>query len=46
MTLKGAVVEPIDIGNVAQPPFVRLPDLEKLFERRVVRLQTCRTAIP
>ena len=40
MTLKGAVVEPIDIGNVAQPPFVRLPDLEKLFKRRAGRLQT------
>ena len=40
MTLKGAVVEPIDIGNVAQPPFVRLSDLEKLFERRAGRLQT------
>jgi FdhE protein len=40
MTLKGAVVEPIDIGNVAQPPFVRLPDLEKLFERRAARLHT------
>src|SRR5882672_7082660 len=40
MTLKGAVVEPIDIGDVAQPPFVRLPDLEKLFERRAARLQT------
>jgi|SRR5882724_300329 len=40
MTRKGAVVEPIDIGNVAQPPFVRLPDLEKLFERRAARIQT------
>ncbi len=40
MTLKGAVVDPIDIGNVAQPPFVRLPDLKKLFDRRAARLQT------
>jgi len=39
MTLKAAVVDPIDIGNVAQPPFVRLPDLKKLFERRAARLQ-------
>ncbi len=40
MTLKGAVVDPIDIGNVAQPPFVRLPNLKTLFDRRAVRLQT------
>jgi FdhE protein len=39
MTLKGAVVDPIDIGNVAQPPFIRLPDPEKLFDRRAARLQ-------
>lgn len=39
MTLEGAVVDPIDIGNVAQPPFVRLPDLKKLFDRRAARLQ-------
>ncbi len=39
MTLKGAVVDPVDIGNVAQPPFVRLPDLKKLFDRRAARLQ-------
>jgi FdhE protein len=40
MTLKGAVVDPIDIGNVAQPPFVRLPDLTTLFDRRAKRLTT------
>jgi FdhE protein len=40
MTVPGAVVDPIDIGNVAQPPFVRLPDLRTLFERRAGRLQT------
>jgi FdhE protein len=44
MTLKGAprgaVVDPIDIGNVAQPPFVRLPDLTTLFDRRAKRLAT------
>jgi FdhE protein len=40
MTLKGAVVDLVDIGNVAQPPFVRLPELKKLFDRRAARLQT------
>lgn len=40
MTVPGAVVDPVDIGNVAQPPFVRLPDLKTLFERRAGRLQT------
>lgn len=35
---RGAVVDPIDIGNVAQPPFVRLPDLATLFDRRARRL--------
>jgi len=39
MTVPGAVVDPIDIGNVAQPPFVRLPDLTALFERRAARLE-------
>jgi FdhE protein len=39
MTIKGAVVDPIDIGNVAQPPVVRLPDLKKLFDRRAARLE-------
>jgi FdhE protein len=39
MTVPGAVVDPVDIGNVARPPFVRLPDLEKLFGRRAARLQ-------
>lgn len=40
MTHPGAVVDPVDIGNVAQPPFVRLPDLKTLFVRRAARLQT------
>ena len=40
MTVPGAVVDPIDIGNVAQPPFVRLPDLKTVFQRRADRLQT------
>jgi FdhE protein len=38
MTRQGAVVDPIDIGNVAQPPFARLPDLTTLFDRRANRL--------
>jgi FdhE protein len=37
MTQPRAVVDPIDIGNVAQPPFVRLPDLS-VFDRRAKRL--------
>jgi len=39
MTVPGAVVDPIDIGNVARPPFVRLPDLKTLFNRRAARLE-------
>jgi FdhE protein len=39
MTMPGTVVDPIDIGNVAQPPFVRLPDLKTLLDRRAARLQ-------
>jgi FdhE protein len=35
---RGAVADPTDIGNVARPPFVRLPDLPSLFERRANRL--------
>jgi len=43
VTRPGAVVDPIDIGNVAQPPFVRLPDLKTLFSRRAARLEAlCR----
>ena len=38
MTSKGTVGGPIDIGTVAQPPFVRLPDLTVLFARRAARL--------
>lgn len=38
MTQTRVVVDPIDIGNVAQPPFVRLPDLTTLFDRRANRL--------
>ncbi len=40
MTVKGAVADPIAIGNVAQPPFVRLPDVTTLFARRAERLRT------
>ena len=40
MTVKGAVADPTVIGNVAQPPFVRLPDVTALFERRADRLRT------
>jgi FdhE protein len=32
------VADPIDIGNVAQPPFVRLPELSTVFDRRAHRL--------
>jgi FdhE protein len=39
MTLKGAVVDPVDIGTVAQPPFVRLPDLTTVFRMRAARLE-------
>jgi len=38
MTVPRATADPIDIGNVARPPFVRLPDLQTLFARRVARL--------
>jgi FdhE protein len=40
MTVPGTAVDPINIGNVAQPPFVRLPDPKTLFQRRAARLQT------
>lgn len=40
MTTKGAVADPINIGNVAQPPFVRLPDVMPLFGRRAERLRS------
>jgi FdhE protein len=33
------VADPVDIGNVAQPPFVRLPDLTTVFARRAHRLE-------
>ncbi len=39
MTVKGPIVEAVDIGNVADAPFVRLPDLKHLFERRARRLR-------
>jgi len=39
MTSKGTVGGPIDIGTVAQPPFVRLPDLTTMFARRAARLE-------
>ena len=40
MTVKGAVADPIVIGNAVQPPFIRLPDATALFERRADRLRT------
>jgi len=39
MTAKRVVADPTDIGNVAQPPFIRLPDIATLFDRRAKRLQ-------
>jgi len=39
MTVKGTIADPINIGNVAQPPFIRLPDVTNLFERRTERLR-------
>ena len=36
--------DPIPIGEVAQPPFVRLPDPATLFARRAARLQFARRA--
>ena len=40
MTAAGrALADPIDIGKVAEPPFVRLPDLKTVFERRARRLE-------
>jgi FdhE protein len=44
MTVKGAVADPTAIGNVVQPPFVRLPDLTTLFERRADRLRSLAAA--
>lgn len=39
MSLKGRVVpEPVDIGSIAAPPFVRLPDIATHFEKRAARL--------
>jgi FdhE protein len=40
MTARGVVADPTNIGNVAQPPFVRLPDVMTLFERRAERLRS------
>jgi FdhE protein len=39
MTAKRVVADPTDIGTVAQPPFVRLPDINTLFNRRAERLK-------
>lgn len=40
MTLKGKVVpEPVDIGQIAAPAFVRLPDIATLFLHRAERLE-------
>ena len=37
MSGSGTAAGAIDVGNVAQPPFVRLPDLTTLFDRRARR---------
>ena len=39
MTAKRVVADPTDIGTAAQPPFVRLPDITTLFDRRAKRLE-------
>jgi FdhE protein len=40
MTLKGKIVpEPVDIGQVAAPGFVRLPDIATCFRMRAERLE-------
>jgi len=39
MTAKRVVADPTDIGTAAQPPFVRLPDIATLFDRRAERLK-------
>ncbi|MBI1777056.1 MAG: formate dehydrogenase accessory protein FdhE [Proteobacteria bacterium] len=39
MTVKGPIVEAVDIGNVADAPFARLPNLQRLFQRRASRLK-------
>ncbi len=46
MTQTRVVADPIDIGNVAQPPFVRLPDLTTLFDRRANRLAVVSSGNP
>ncbi|TXL79447.1 formate dehydrogenase accessory protein FdhE [Vineibacter terrae] len=39
MALKGKIVpEPVDIGQIAVPPFAQLPDAATLFESRAERL--------
>ncbi|MBM3620832.1 MAG: formate dehydrogenase accessory protein FdhE [Alphaproteobacteria bacterium] len=39
MSLKGRVVpDPVDIGQIAAPPFVRLPDIATHFAARATRL--------
>lgn len=39
MSLKGRVVpDPVDIGQIAAPPFVRLPDIATHFATRAARL--------
>jgi FdhE protein len=40
MTGKRVVADPSDIGTAAQPPFIRLPDIATLFDRRAARFQT------
>ena len=39
MTAKRVVADPTDIGTAAQPPFIRLPDIATLFDRRAERLE-------
>ena len=46
MTTKVANIGEINIGNIAQPPFVRLPDPTTLFERRAQRLIALAPANP
>jgi FdhE protein len=46
MTAKRVVAEPTEIGTAAQPPFVRLPDIATLFERRAQRLETLAAGNP
>lgn len=47
MSLKGRVVpDPVDIGQIAAPPFVRLPDIATHFARRAARLDALASGNP